>query len=165
MLNISLEKNTSANNPEREKRPRTELDVKFLAIVQELMTQRGLKSDRAMSLELGRGPDFINRVRNGLQSATPEAWELLRTKYQVDPSTVVNQSQVTGIAVGINHGVAAHTYTMADCQKDRDEALAKCEVLQKENELLRQQLAMQTELIAAKDETLALLRGGHNRPN
>ncbi len=33
------------------------------------------------------------------------------------------------------------------------------------NELLCNQLKIKDALIKAKDETLALLRGGHNRPN
>lgn len=45
-----------------------------------------------------------------------------------------------------------------NCQRDLAAAT-------KEVELLRQQLAMAQALIESKDETLALLRGGHNRPN
>ncbi|MDO7851594.1 hypothetical protein [Hymenobacter convexus] len=148
---------------EKARGPKTALDEKFLAVARQVMKARGITSDRGISLELGRSQDFINRVQNGFQSATPDAWDTLLSKYP--EAAAINQSQVTGIAVGVNNGVAAHTYTMADCEKERDDARAERDALKKENELLRQQLAMQTELIAAKDETLALLRGGHNRPN
>jgi hypothetical protein len=45
-----------------------------------------------------------------------------------------------------------------NCQRDLAAAT-------KEMELLRQQLAMAQALLEAKEETLALLRGGYNRPN
>jgi hypothetical protein len=73
------------------KKPRTELDVRFLAIVAEYMSKRGISSDRAMSLALGRSENFLNRVRNGYQSATPEAWGALFDKYPEAQNTTVNE--------------------------------------------------------------------------
>lgn len=71
-----------------------------------------------------------------------------------------------GQTVGVNNGtVAQNSYTIADCEKERDIYKAERDSLAKEVGLLRDQLAMKDQLIAAKDEMLTLLRGGHNRPN
>lgn len=89
------------------KKPRTELDIRFLAIVAEYMSKRGISSDRAMSLALGRSENFLNRVRNGYQSATPEAWGALFDKYPEAQNITTNvMAQGGGQAIGTNHGTA-----------------------------------------------------------
>jgi len=93
----------------KKKGPRTDLDKKFLLIVEQAMSKRGIQSDRAMSIELDRHPNFMNRVRNGLQSAPPDAWETLRAKFpttveSIDAITNYIATVGTGQAVGINHG-------------------------------------------------------------
>ncbi|MBF9239495.1 hypothetical protein I2I05_19030 [Hymenobacter sp. BT683] len=80
----------------------------------------------------------------------------------------INQKNNSGNSINGNQGTATqnnHHYNIADCEKDRDTYKAERDLARTENELLRQQLAMQEALIAAKDETLTLLRGSHNRPN
>lgn len=52
----------------------------------------------------------------------------------------------------------------ADYEKQRDAYKAERDGYKRENELLREQLAMKDALIAAKDETIGLLRGGYSRP-
>lgn len=96
------------------KKPRTELDVRFLAIVAEYMSKRGISSDRAMSLALGRSENFLNRVRNGYQSATPEAWGALFDKYPEAQNTTTNvMAQGGGQAIGTNHGTATQYHNAA----------------------------------------------------
>jgi hypothetical protein len=105
-----VKKNLPIDKDSTEKRPKTELDVKFLAAIKELMSKRGIRSDRAMSIELGRSPDFLNRVRNGYQSATPEAWSALFDKYPEAQNITTNvMAQGGGQAIGTNHGIAHQT--------------------------------------------------------
>ncbi|WP_052733004.1 ion transporter [Hymenobacter terrenus] len=56
------------------------------------------------------------------------------------------------------HVTEQHALELTDIDKERDS-------LKLEINLLRNQLAMKDQLIAAKDETISLLRGGYNRPN
>lgn len=51
-----------------------------------------------------------------------------------------------------------HNLTLADCQSDLEKA-------QREIEYLRGQLQMQETVLAAKEETIMLLRASFNRPN
>ena len=53
--------------------------------------------------------------------------------------------------------LGAHA-NLHDCEKELDSS-------KREIELLRQQLTMAQALIAAKEETITLLRGSYNRPN
>jgi hypothetical protein len=107
------------------KKPRTELDVRFLAIVAEYMSKRGISSDRAMSLALGRSENFLNRVRNGYQSATPEAWGALFDKYPEAQNTTTNvMAQGGGQAVGTNHGTMSQGIgTVNELEKHIDDKL------------------------------------------
>jgi hypothetical protein len=159
------------SNPGKNRGPKTALDEKFLVIARQVMRSRGITSDRAISLELGRNQDFINRVQNGFQSATPEAWDDLLNKYPEAAS--INQNYNTGIAIGTNHGTATQNYTtLADCEKELlackaqlTEATTKLIKAEQERDAFSRELDVMRELVKAKDETISLLRGGYNRPN
>ena len=74
----------------------------------------------------------------------------------------ISTKNFQGNVAGTNHGnmsqLVSANATLPDCEKELDAS-------RREIELLRRQLLMAEALIAAKDETLALLRGSHNRPN
>lgn len=57
-----------------------------------------------------------------------------------------------------SHNTINNNILLENCQRDLAAAT-------KEVELLRQQLTMAQALLEAKEETLSLLRAGHNRPN
>lgn len=139
------------------------------------MSIRGIQSDRAMSIELSRHPNFINRVRNGLQSAPPDAWDALFDKYPAARN--ITTTNVTahggGQAVGTVHGDNVYAPTSLEaCQLEleqhkRDLAGSRAEV-----ERLQQQVSSQERLIASleknaasQEEIIILLRGGQNRAN
>jgi hypothetical protein len=160
---------------ENKKGPKTDLDKKFIYVVEQAMSIRGIQSDRAMSIELERHPNFINRVRNGLQSAPPDAWDALFDKYPAARSiTTTNvMAQGGGQAVGAVHGDNHYSSTTLEaCQLELEQHKRDLAASRGEVEQLRQQVASQAALleskdalIAAKDETISLLRGGYNRPN
>jgi hypothetical protein len=56
------------------------------------------------------------------------------------------------------------SYSIADCEKERDTYKAERDLARQEAQSLREQLAMKDQLIAAKDEMLSLLRTGFSRP-
>jgi hypothetical protein len=160
------------SNSEKERKPKTEIDEQFLAIARRVMQTRGIKSDRAISLALGRHSDFINRVSKGLQSATPEAWDKLLTDYP-EARNITNVTAHGGQAVGTVHGdnVYAPT-TLEACQLELEQHKRDLANLRAELEKAQQQVADRDKLIASqevtiasKEEIITLLRGGYNRPN
>jgi hypothetical protein len=139
-----VKKTTNNSDVPKEKRPKTELDVKFLALADELMAKRGIIKDAAMSRELGRSNEFINRVRNGIQSATPEAWDALLTKFpEARNITTTNvMAQGSGQVVGTVHGDNHYSpTTLQDCQQELAQMQQSLAAAQKENALLTSQLA------------------------
>jgi hypothetical protein len=163
-LSASVKKNTHSDQ-KVERGPKTEQDEKFLLLVAQIMKAQGIGSERAFSLELERGPDFISRIRRGIQSAPADAWDDLLKKYPESRNiTTTNvMSQGGGQAIGNVEGDA--NYTIGDCEKERD-------AYKNEVEQLRQQVASQAALLEAKDviiaskeETINLLRASYNRPN
>jgi ElaB/YqjD/DUF883 family membrane-anchored ribosome-binding protein len=174
---ISVKKNPPREADASNKQPKTELDVKFLAIVENLMSKQGIATDRAMSIALGRSENFLNRVRNGYQSATPEAWTTLRTKFPAaaEPIDAIINHFVTvgtGQTVGVVHGDNHYSPTTLDaCQLELEQHKRDLAASRGEVEQLRQQVASQAALLetkdtllASKDEIISLLRGGYNRP-
>lgn len=158
-----MKKNLSSSGDSPEKHPKTELDVKFLAAIQDLMAKRGIRSDRAMSIELGRSPDFLNRVRNGYQSATPEAWDALLSKYPEVRNITNTITQNGANSIGNVEGDA--NYTIADCEKERDAYKDQVEQLRSQLADKERLIASLEGAIASKEEIISLLRGGYNRPN
>jgi hypothetical protein len=145
------------------KGPKTELDEKFLFIARQVMKPHGISSDRAISLALGRKPDFLNRVSNGLQSAPPAAWDALLHKYP-EARNITNNTITQNGANSIGNVEGDANYTITDCEKERD-------AYKEQVEQLRSQLADKERLIASlegaiasKEEIISLLRGGYNRP-
>ena len=129
------------------------------------MKAHGITSDRAISLELGRNADFINKVRRGLQSAPADAWDALLNKYP-EARNITNtnvMSQGGGQAIGTVQGDA--NYTMSDCEKERDAYKGELEQLRLHLAAKDELIASKDALIAAKDETINLLKAAYGRPN
>lgn len=151
---------------EKARGPKTELDEKFLSIARQIMKSHGINSDRAISLALGRKPDFINRVSNGVQSATPEAWDALFSKYpEARGITTTNvMAQGGGQAVGINHGTATQHNYSADQERLNDnngvDAILLTDTqlliieLKSHNEQLKSQLADKERIIKLLEQSL-----------
>ncbi|AMJ65923.1 transcriptional regulator [Hymenobacter sp. PAMC 26628] len=74
-----------------------------------------------------------------------------------------SQKGSQGNFIQTNHGVIS--YSIADCEKERDTYKASVESYKKEVELLREQLAMKDTVIAAKDQTIDLLKEKAGRSN
>lgn len=154
------------------KGPKTELDEKFLSIARQVMAPYGISSDRAISLALGRKPDFLNRVSNGLQSAPPAAWDALLNKYP-EARNITNVTAHGGQAVGTVHGDNHYFPTNLEaCQLELEQHKRDLANLRAELEKAQQQVADRDKLIASqeatiasKEEIISLLRGGYNRPN
>lgn len=162
-------------HPESKKEPKTDLDKKFLYVVEQAMSMRGIHSDRAMSLELDRHPNFMNRVRHGLQSAPPDAWDALFAKYPAARNitaahaTPPEESPATGtVPAGSPYSLPT---TLEACQlaleqhkRDLAAARAEAERLLQQVGSLQALLDSKDALLAAKEETIGLLRGGYSRP-
>jgi hypothetical protein len=173
-LEISVKKSTPDNDKLNHKRPKTELDERFLATATQVMKAHGITSDRAISLELGRGVDFINRVRRGLQSAPADAWDDLLNKYPearniTNNVTAHGGGQAVGTVQGDNFYIPT---TLEACQLELEQHKRDLANMRAELEKAQQQvadrdrlIASQEATIASKEEIISLLRGGYNRPN
>jgi hypothetical protein len=157
-----------------DKSPKTTMDRTFLAIVQQLMVEHNIPSERSMSSELGQNVNFISRVKTGVQSVPADVWGTLISKFNLRQFTIVDEDGAAPSnvsrhinVVGINHGTANQTttYNLSDCEKERDILRAERDSLAKQLELLNGHIKMQDTIIKGKDEMLDLLRGGFNRPN
>jgi len=162
MLTDSVKKNATKNEQEPDKRPKTDLDEKFISVATQVMQAHGIRSDRAMSIELGYRPDFINRVRNGVQSAPPAAWDALTNKYP-ETRNIITVTQSGANSIGNVQGDA--NYTITDCEKERDAYKEQVEQLRSQLADKDKLIASQEVTIASKEEIISLLRGGYNRPN
>ncbi len=80
-----------------------------------------------------------------------------------------NQTNISGngnnVASGKNGKAIQKTYNLTDCEKERDGYKAQLDKALSEAALLRGQLERADALIAAKDETIDLLKAAFNRPN
>lgn len=128
------------------------------------MKAHGITSDRAISLELGRNADFINKVRRGLQSAPADAWDTLLNKYPEARNITTNTVTQNGAnSIGNVQGDA--NYTITDCEKERDAYKDQVEQLRSQLADKDKLIESQAVTIASKEEIISLLRGGYNRPN
>ncbi len=126
-----------------------------------------------MSRELGRSNEFINRVRNGIQSATPEAWDALLTRFPEAKSIINVTVHRGGQPTGTTHGDSHYSPTTLEaCQLELEQHKRDLANLRAELDKAQQQIASQAALleskdivIASKEEIISLLRGGYNRPN
>lgn len=162
-----MKKTSLQPQPNNDKRPKTELDEKFLSVATQVMKAHGITSDRAISLELGRNADFINKVRRGLQSAPADAWDTLLNKYP-EARTISNtnvMSQGGGQAIGVVHGNANYHTSLDDCQKELTSARVELEQLREKVASQAALLDSKDALIAAQADTINLLRASYNRPN
>lgn len=141
-----------------------------------LIEQMGLSS-RAFSELIGESPtnthnyigkrnsmpgaDYLEKVTNHFENVNP-IWlvtgkgEPFIEKGETPKPRSVATKNNSGNAIGINHGKA----TQQQGGLPGNEA-----ALLKEIEHLKQQLAMKDTVIAAKDETIDLLKAAYGRPN
>lgn len=113
--------------------------------------------------------DYLEKVVLHFKSVNP-AWLLAGqgepfladTQDSITQTGKINQAGSRNKQTVTNNkvGFQANTSAVQDTQSS-----AALESANKEIALLREQLAMKDQLIAAKEEMLTLLRGSHNRPN
>lgn len=124
-------------------------------------------------LDRGTTPksDFLTKVMRQYEGIDPN-WlltgegEMMLKKDGAPLVLSMNQSKNHyGNNIGVNHGNASATYNIADCMKERDNYKSQLDQAQIEIQSLRQQLERADALVAAKDETISLLRGSYRNPN
>lgn len=135
------------------KRPKTELDRKFLEYVELIMLDLDLDSDRAMSIELQRHPDFINRVRNGVQSAPPEAWDILLDKYKVKINFVWVAEERTNHITGNQGSIVTNTQGVTTTTT----TLLPDSEIAAQNDLLKVEIASLRNQLRDKERIIQLL--------
>jgi hypothetical protein len=115
-------------------------------------------------------PEYLAKVLNHFSTVNAH-WLLTGNgePFLSHPPTMTNENKPsikkTKGNIQSNSGQTVNNITMADCEKDLLACQAKLEAAENEIKLLRDQLALQASLVAAKDETITLLRASYNRPN
>jgi hypothetical protein len=152
-----------------------------------LVNQIGLSS-RAFSEIIGESPTNTHNYI-GARQAEPRASYLAKVLSHfsdVNPSWLMlgegepfkegstptqNQANISGkkntVAVaGTNNGTATtNNYPISDCEKERDAYKSQLDKAQQHIEHLQAQLVTKDALIAAKEESLDILKAAFNRPN
>lgn len=150
------------------------MDRTFLAIIQQLMAEHNIPSERAMSSELGQNVNFMSRIRTGVQSVPADVWGVLISRFNLKSFTITDEDTPatynvshTANVVGTNTGNATQTnnYSISDCEKERDAYKVERDKAQQQVEHLQAQLQTKDALIASKEETIDLLKAAFNRPN
>jgi hypothetical protein len=156
-LCISVKKTTREEAAKAEKGPRTEQDERFLMLVSQIMKAKHISSERAFSLEFGRGPDFISRIRRGIQSAPADAWDALLNKYPEARNTSTTNVSVHGggQAVGTIQGDNFYApTTLEGCQLELEQYKRDLAAAQKEIALLTSQLADKERIIRLLEQSM-----------
>jgi hypothetical protein len=152
-----VKKTTQEEATKAEKGPRTEQDERFLMLVSQIMKAERISSERAFSLEFGRGPDFISRIRRGIQSAPADAWDALLNKYPEARNTTTTNvmAQGSGQVVGTVHGDNHYSpTTLQDCQQELAQSQQSLAAAQKEIALLTSQLADKERIIRLLEQSM-----------
>lgn len=102
-------------------------------------------------LVAGKGEPFLSEPQTG----TTQTGNFNQAGTNIKQTTKGNSSNTQNNAGG---GNTQNNLTLADCKTDLERA-------QREIEYLRGQLLMQETVLAAKEETITLLRASFNRPN
>ena len=109
------------------------------------------------------GADYLEKIVNHFENVNP-IW-LLAGRGEpfigdapTPPVSISNKKNKGPVQNNTGNNTITNNISLNNCQ--RDLAAAKTE-----NDLLRQQLTMAQALLEAKEETLSLLRAGHNRSN
>ena len=61
---------------EKSKSPKTGMDESFIELIEVTKGQMNIKSDRLMSKALGQHPNFLSRIKTGVQSVPSTVWDL-----------------------------------------------------------------------------------------
>ena len=59
----------------KSKLPKTEMDVRFIDMIEKVKVSKKIKSDRLMSTALGLHANFISRIKTGIQSVPSTVWD------------------------------------------------------------------------------------------
>ena len=59
----------------KSKPPKTEIDVRFIDMIEKVKVSKKIKSDRLMSKALGLHANFISRIKTGVQSVPSTVWD------------------------------------------------------------------------------------------
>jgi transcriptional regulator with XRE-family HTH domain len=109
------------------------------------------------------GADFLEKILSHFENVNP-IWlitgkgEPFIGEAPVPPVSIANKKNKGPVQNNTGNNTITNNINLDNCKRDLAAAT-------KEVELLRQQLAMAQALLEAKEETLSLLRAGHNRQN
>lgn len=116
------------------------------------------------------GSDVLEKILQTFPATNP-GWLLTGRGEPFIDGEATSQNQPTisndtnNVATGKGGKAIQKDYTLSDCEKKRDTYKAQLDKAQGEIALLRGQLERADALVAAKGETIALLKVALNRPN
>jgi hypothetical protein len=116
------------------------------------------------------GADYLGKVLKHFDSINP-AWLLIGqgSPFKDSSTPIQSKTNISGdrnnVASEENGKVIQKNYGLSDCEKERETLKAQLDKAQREIELLTDQVHTKDALIAAKEETIDLLKAAINRPN
>jgi transcriptional regulator with XRE-family HTH domain len=112
--------------------------------------------------------DVLERILRQYPQVNPR-WLLTGIGEPFLPSISSNMTNTAQIknnsGIGINNGTATQHISLEACQRELENMRRDAASYQREIELLQEQLQGKDALIAAKEETITLLRASFTRPN
>lgn len=93
------------------------MDRQFIKLVEAIMKENGIQSDRSMSKLLDQHENFISRIKTGVQSVPANIWGILIERYNVKSLSLIDEDVVipanlhrlTGNVIGNNSGTSTQT--------------------------------------------------------
>lgn len=138
------------------------MDRQFIRVVETIMREQGIASDRSMSKLLDQHENFISRIRTGVQSVPANIWGLVIQRYNVtnlslvddDPITTNNISRHSGNVIGNNSGSSVQT--IGDRSTKAETGISEG-ALQEKLRAAEEKIAMLTSQLADKERTIQIL--------
>ena len=119
------------------------MDRCFLEAAQEVMQRHGIASERALSIALKQNPNFISRIKTGVQSVPADVWD-----------SFVHTYELQSLSFAPSGPRVKHETSLASMGTDSQNE----NLLQKENEFLRLQILDKVRIIELLETQVQMLK-------
>jgi len=137
------------------------MDRQFIRLVEAIMKEHDVQSDRAMSKLLDQHENFISRIKTGVQSVPANIWGLLIERYGITSLSLIDEMPIasnlhrhSSNVIGNNSGFSTQTIGNTASQPVTDSALAS---FQEKLIAAEEKITLLTSQLADKERTIQIL--------